>query len=110
MLTPRQLVRLRHRGRMVITNSLNHFIVPLFSVMVSWLVIRRESVALWGALVEVMIVVQLAAHIMHWGHKEYLLRAFSLNPTTIAPPWQTALLTRLLLFIPYLPVLLLFDW
>lgn len=110
MLTPRQLVRLRRRGRIVITNSLNNLIIPLFSVLVSWLVIRRESVGLWGAFVEVMIVVQLAAHIMHWGHKEYLLRTFSLNPTTLAPAWQTALLTRLLLFIPYLPILFLFNW
>lgn len=110
MLTPRQLVRLRRRGRMVIANSLNNLAIPLFSLLVSWLVIRRESVALWGELVAVMIVTQLAAHIIHWGHKEYLLRAFSLNPTTIVSGWQTALSTRLLLFIPYLPILFLFNW
>ena len=110
MLTPRQLVRWRRRGRMVITNSLNNLAVPLFSILVSWLVIQRGSVALWGELVAVMIVTQLAAHIMHWGHKEYLLRQFSLNPTTITPAWHTALTTRLLLFIPYLPVLFLFHW
>lgn len=110
MLTPRQLVRLRRRGRMVITNSLNNLAIPLFSLLVSWLVIRRESVERWGELVAVMIVTQLAAHVMHWGHKEYLLRAFSLNPTKIVSSWHTALSTRLLLFIPYLPVLFLFNW
>ncbi|MEZ4768402.1 MAG: hypothetical protein R2844_08245 [Caldilineales bacterium] len=42
-----------------------------------------------------MIYVQLAAHIVGWGNKEYLLRAFSFSPAHISREWQTSLATRL---------------
>jgi O-antigen/teichoic acid export membrane protein len=92
--------RLRRRALTVITNTANSLIVPGLGVLVSLIVVRRNSTELWGAFVEVMIYVQLAAHVVGWGNKEYLLRAFSFSPARIAPEWQTSLLTRLLLLVP----------
>lgn len=79
----------------VVKNSFNSLLLPVFNVVVSFLVIRRASVELWGAFVNVMIVVQLAAHVVNWGNKEYLLRAFSQAPAGISRAWQTSLWTRL---------------
>ena len=92
--------RLRRRALTVLTNTVNSLIVPGFGVLVSLLVVRRGSTELWGAFVAVMIYVQLAAHIIGWGNKEYLLRAFSFSPAHIAREWQTSLITRLALLIP----------
>ena len=82
----------------VLKNTFNSLLLPVFNVVVSFLVIRQASVALWGEFVNVMIVVQLAAHLVNWGNKEYLLRAFSQAPAGISRAWQTSLWTRLLLF------------
>jgi O-antigen/teichoic acid export membrane protein len=92
--------RLRRRGLTVVATAANSLVVPAVSVLVSLLVVRLASAALWGALVEVMIVVQLAAHVIGWGNKDYLLRAFSTHPAAIAQAWQTSLVTRLALFAP----------
>lgn len=92
--------RLRRRALTVLTNTFNSLIVPGFGVLVSLVVVRRGSTELWGAFVEIMIYVQLAAHIVGWGNKEYLLRAFSFSPAHIAQEWQTSLITRLALLVP----------
>ncbi len=88
----------RRRLSTVVKNAFNSLLLPVFNVAVSFLVIRRASVELWGAFVNVMIVVQLAAHLVNWGNKEYLLRSFSRTPAGIGRAWQTSLGTRLLLF------------
>ena len=93
--------RLRRRGPVIVANTANSLIVPFFGVFVSLLVVRLASVELWGAFVDVMIIVQLAAHVVGWGNKEYLLRAFSFNPSDLAQQWQTSLVTRLALFVPF---------
>ncbi len=93
--------RLRRRGPVIVANTANSLIVPFFGVFVSLLVVRLASVDLWGAFVDVMIVVQLVAHVVGWGNKEYLLRAFSFNPADLAQQWQTSLVTRLALFVPF---------
>ncbi|MCB0205301.1 MAG: hypothetical protein KDH89_10830 [Anaerolineae bacterium] len=97
--------RFRRRALTVFTNTVNSLIVPGFGVLVSLLVVRRGSTELWGAFVAVMIYVQLAAHIVGWGNKEYLLRAFSFSPAHIAREWQTSLVTRLALLLPVSAVL-----
>ncbi|GAB4163821.1 MAG: hypothetical protein Fur0021_39220 [Candidatus Promineifilaceae bacterium] len=88
----------RRRLGTVVKNAFYSLLLPVFNVVVSFLVIRRASLELWGAFVNVMIVVQLAAHLVNWGNKEYLLRAFSQAPAGISRAWQTSLGTRLLLF------------
>lgn len=85
----------------VVKNSLHSLALPIFSIIISYLVIKLASVERWGEFVNVMILVQLAAHVMGWGNKEYLLREFSRNPSQIALAWQSTLATRFLLLLPF---------
>ncbi|MGH2520939.1 MAG: lipopolysaccharide biosynthesis protein [Anaerolineales bacterium] len=97
--------RLRRRGLAIATSALNSLALPLLSPLFSLLVIRLASVELWGEFVRVLVVVQLGAHIVVWGNKDYLLREFSLAPAHLARAWQTSLITRLSLFFVYLAVI-----
>jgi O-antigen/teichoic acid export membrane protein len=83
------------RLRLVLSNSLNQTILVLFGPLFSFTVIRSSSLEVWGAFVEVLVVVQLGAHITSWGNKEYLLRKFSRNPAGMRSSWQDAFVTRL---------------
>jgi len=70
-----------------------------FGPLVSLLVIRLASAELWGQFVNVMLIVQLGVHIVAWGNKEYLLRAFSLKPSQLSREWQISLFTRSILLV-----------
>jgi len=89
--------RLRRRASPVILNAANSLLIPLLSPIVSLAVVRLAGAGLWGDLVGVLIVVQLVAHVVAWGNKEYLLRQFSFSPAHAAHAWQSSLATRLLL-------------
>jgi O-antigen/teichoic acid export membrane protein len=91
--------KFQRRALAILTNALNTLVVPFLNPIVSLLVIRFASLELWGEFVHVLIIVQLAAHVLAWGNKEYLLREFSLNPTQIAGAWQTSLITRSVLLV-----------
>jgi O-antigen/teichoic acid export membrane protein len=96
-LTSRRAIRLRRRAFSVATVAINALFLPLLSPLVSLLVIRLASAELWGGFVQVLLLVQLAAHVLVWGNKDYLLREFSRQPARIKAAWQSNLLTRLLL-------------
>lgn len=98
--------RIIRRIWLIVANSFNSLVVPIFSVLISLLVVRTVSVELWGSFVGLLIIVQFAAHILGWGNKEYLLRAFSREPQHIAELWQSSLITRLILFGGVLVVLI----
>ncbi|HEY4689763.1 MAG TPA: hypothetical protein VIK33_10655 [Anaerolineae bacterium] len=89
--------RFQRRTLLVVTNAINNLLVPLLNPIVSLLVVRWASVAVWGEFVQVLIVVQLVTHVIGWGNKDYLLREFSFNPARIARAWQTSLVSRLAL-------------
>ncbi|MCL4263296.1 MAG: polysaccharide biosynthesis C-terminal domain-containing protein [Anaerolineae bacterium] len=103
---------LKYRRRLltVAKNSLHSLTLPIFSIIVSYLVVKRASVELWGEFVQVMIFVQLGAHIINWGNKEYLLREFSRSPAQIATVWQSSLFTRFVLLAPFCVVLAIADF
>ncbi len=84
----------RRRAALVVANSFHSLLVPVFGIVISLLVVRLNSVELWGAFVDVMIWVQLAAMVVGWGNKEFLLRAFSRQPAQMAARWQSNLVTR----------------
>lgn len=90
--------KLRKRFVLILANSANTLLLPVFNIAISLLVIRLSSDVLWGEFVAILIVMNLLIHILHWGNKEYLLRAFSQSPKTIANIWQNVLITRLVLF------------
>ncbi len=100
----------RRRAQLILTNSINQIALILFGPLLSFLVIRLASVELWGEFVQILIVVQLGAHIAGWGNREYLLRSFSRTPATISWEWRSSLLTRLPLLLPlWVALILLFP-
>ncbi len=90
--------KFRKRFGAILANSANTLFLPFFNLAISLLVIRLASVALWGAFVSVLIVVNLANHVMFWGNKEYVLREISRFPGRMTKIWQSNVLTRLIIF------------
>ncbi len=97
------------RGALILSSSASSILVPLLGLIVSALVIRLYSQRVWGAFVQVLIIVQFAVHLVAWGNREFLLRAFSRAPAGAAARWRDSLLTRLLLFIGLTPAVLLIN-
>lgn len=90
--------RLRQRLGVIVTNSANSLLVPLFSPVVALLVVRLAGgPGLWGDYVRVLVVAQLVSHVAGWGNKDYVLREFARNPAGLAAAWQTSFVTRLAL-------------
>jgi O-antigen/teichoic acid export membrane protein len=102
--------RHRRRARLVATHSLNGLLLPALNVLVSLSVIRLASVDLWGSFVQALILVHLAAHVVAWGNKDCLLRAFSLRPTAVRESWQGSLLARSVLLPGFGALALVFGW
>lgn len=101
------------RGRrleLIGINSANSLVLPIFNTAVSLLVVRLASSELWGEFVTVMLVVQLSTHLIAWGNREYLLRAFSREPNRIAALWQSSLVTRSLLLIGFILLVSAAGW
>lgn len=71
---------------------------PLFGALISLEVIRRGSEAAWGGVVAVLVVIQLVASVVGWGHRDFLLREFSRAPARLGERWRSSLATRLALF------------
>lgn len=90
-------LKLLKRFQIILANSAHTLLLPAFNLLISLLVIRLASRTLWGEFVAVLIFMNLAIHIMHWGSKEYLLREFSRSPKRQGTDWQSVLLSRFLL-------------
>jgi O-antigen/teichoic acid export membrane protein len=87
------------RAGTVLQSAAHQLMQPFLNIVISALVIRQTSEAVWGEFIAVLIIVQLAAHIAAWGSRDYLLRAFSEAPKQIRAQWQSSLLTRGLLVV-----------
>ena len=88
------------RAKLVIQHSFHSLVSPLLAAAISAWVVRIHSPSLWGTFVDVLLVVQLGAHVLSFGHKDLLLRAFSTGATDDDPDaavpqvFQGALATR----------------
>lgn len=97
--------RILSRARLIVENTASSLAVPVFSMLASWLVIRLASAELWGGFTRYYLWFVLAAQVMTFGSKDFLLRAFSARPGKIAGEWTAAFSTRVLLLIPLLLLL-----
>ncbi len=89
-------------------NAGRYALGPLAGVLIPWVVIHHASKAVWGEVVGVMVMVQLAAHVVNWGSKDLLLRSFALEPLNLSRAWWSSILTRSFLLLPSGLVLFLF--
>ena len=96
----------RKRLTTILVFAGRYVVIPLGNILISWLVIRFWSADLWGQFVDYLIWVQLLAHILAWGSRDYAIRAFSRSPADITIIWFESLFTRALA----IPLALLFLW
>ena len=82
------------RAGIVSLNAANSLIIPALNIVFSFLIIKLSGTALWGSFVYYLVIVNLAAHVLNWGNKEYLLREFSRDVSKMSEIWRKCLLTR----------------
>ncbi len=100
----------RKRIGTVLQNSLHSLLQPLLNFGIAFIVIRTADETLWGAFVQVLIVVQLGLQVAAWGNKEYLIRAFSRTPAQITLLWQTNGTSRLVFLLVFIGIISVFDF
>lgn len=91
-----------HAGWMLLPSIAN--------IAAAWWVVTESSEAVWGAFVDPMLFAAISIHILSWGNKEFLLRAFALRPDAIGTLWKQALVSRGALLFIVLPALFLTQW
>jgi len=96
---PKKLLK---RLGLIVISSANTLVAPILNVAVSLLVVRLGSVEIWGEFVSVLIIVNLANHLIYWGNREYLLREYSRMPSGVSNIWQQNISSRLVLLAPVL--------
>lgn len=101
----------RKRANWVILEGVTHVLKPLFTIAVSLLIIRWfAKPALWGTIVEYLVIAELAVALANWGLKPYLLKEFSLAPKNKSKLWYGAILSRsALLFVSLAFIALIFS-
>ena len=88
-------------------NVLRSLLPPLVNFVAAYLVISSTSEARWGEVVNDLVIVGLTSSLLAWGNKEYVLRAFSREPSQVAAIWQGSFLARLPLLLAGIASLLL---
>lgn len=91
--TPRKW---RQRMGVVGAHTVRNLAAPVINIVLSVIVIRLSNAEVWGIFVEPLILVTLAAHLIQWGSKDFLLRRFSQSPTTMRTEWQSSFSSRLI--------------
>jgi len=76
-------------------NTFRQVLIAIFGMTVPFLVIHNSSKIIWGSFVPLLLFSLLAAQIINWGNKEYLLRVFSKTPGKINVAYSQNLITRL---------------
>lgn len=86
-------------------NSLYQLLPGLVNQVLAFFVIKQSGATNWGQVVSLQLVYYIAAHIVSWGNKDYLLVQFSKQPSKINQHLQQSTLTRALILL--LPTVLL---
>jgi O-antigen/teichoic acid export membrane protein len=87
------------RISVIIQNSASNLVTPAISMLFSYYIISKYNAELWGGFVYYLIIVNLAAHILGWGNKEYLLREFSRDASRKSTKWTESFVSRII-FLP----------
>lgn len=85
----------------ILGNSLYQLLPGLVNQVLAFFVIKQSGATNWGQVVSLQLVYYIAAHIVSWGNKDYLLLQFSKHPAKINQFLQQSTLTRaLVLLVP----------
>jgi hypothetical protein len=85
---------------LLLSLSTAYNLIPLaFNVIIAALVVRILNASLWGGMVQVLVWTGIAGNIMSWGNKDYLIRSFSADTSSISKKWHKSFGTRSLIFL-----------
>ncbi|WP_282043850.1 hypothetical protein [Winogradskyella flava] len=95
-----QLVKLVSRLKIISLYGLGQSISPLGKLIFSYLIIKYQSIELWGSFTQIAIWIYLILVFLSFGNNDFLLKKFSLQPSNIFQTWLTHLLSRAILLLP----------
>ncbi|CAN5422603.1 flippase [soil metagenome] len=95
---------LQQRIKLGLNNTVFGLSGTIFNFLFSILIVRMFSPSLWGQFTQSMLLLILFNLFTGWGNKDYLLREFSRNHH-LAVQWQTSFISRLVLFLPVIPLI-----
>ena len=96
----RPIKKLISRLKVISIYGLSQSISPIGKLVFSFLIIRNQSIELWGSYVQVAIWIFLMWVFLSFGNKIYLIKKFSSDPTNIFQSWLTHLTSRSILLVP----------
>ncbi|HTB30470.1 MAG TPA: polysaccharide biosynthesis C-terminal domain-containing protein [Bacteroidia bacterium] len=85
----------RQRILAVLWNMLKQTVVPVLGLLLSWVITKKFSIELWGAVTQITLWVSIIIHLSSWGNTEYLLKEFSAQPGKLKLRWQSCFIDRL---------------
>ena len=83
-----------HRLYKIILNTTRSFAVPGFNFLIALIAIKFLGESKWGEFVQISLWMYLIVFLANFGNKDYLLRAYSKNPSAINHHFLNNLLTR----------------
>ncbi len=84
--------------KIAIQNSAWQTLPMLTTLLLSLLVVKWFSLSVWGNIVTILVVQQIANGILAWGNKDYLQRELATNPNAFSMSFSQLFLERFLLF------------
>lgn len=101
----------RTRIGQIVLNTAYSMVMRFQTFVWSALVIAYKDIEFWGHFVPILVTYGLCSHFVKFGNGGYLLKEFSLQPSSIMTKWWSVLKARtLLLIIVILTVLLISIW
>ncbi len=99
-----------YRFRIIGLHGLHQILPAFINLASAWWVILNSSEDVWGAFLDPLIMAGIGLHILSWGNKEFLLRAFALRPDAIPVLWKQALVARGAILFMIIPLVFLSEW
>jgi O-antigen/teichoic acid export membrane protein len=93
------------RTKLISLSFLFNLFPPLFTLILSLIVVRLISFELWGEYIKVFLFILFLVHFLSWGNKDFLLKEFSLEPSKIDDLWRKSIASRTIFILPVLIVL-----
>ncbi|MEX0291394.1 MAG: hypothetical protein AB3N14_19980 [Flavobacteriaceae bacterium] len=89
-----EITKLIRRLELVSLYGVSKSVEPITQLLISYVIIKQNSVDLWGEYVELFLWVNAIAIFSYFGNKNYLLKKFSLAPADSEQLWFTSLISR----------------
>jgi hypothetical protein len=91
-------------------NGLWQFIPSVFTLLLSFSIVRLYSTAMWGNVVSLLVIQQIVNSVLAWGNKDFLQRELAVNISQFNTGFSTLLKERFFIFVLALPCLFFSGW